>query len=144
VVTELWTPQVVTSHAVSPAGHNAETGGQIQSHIFRVHDPVTGKRHKFCVLADDETSQAHLEDMAAQAVDTWLTEIRQKDHKPAPNAGQRKEIGKILDEIRTNRIKRKESSNGKIYYSGLKGAKYGGHGNTGNGRRPVRGASPQG
>ena len=33
---------------------------------------------------------------------------------------QRKEIGKILDQIRTNQIKRKGSSNNKIYYNGLK------------------------
>ena len=33
---------------------------------------------------------------------------------------QRKEIGKILDQIRVNSIKRKNSSNNKIYYDGLK------------------------
>ena len=126
MVSEIWTPQEVTDRTVSPVGYNAETGGQIQQHTFRVHDPVTDKRHQFIVLVDDETSQAHLEDMVAQAVDTWLLEIRQRDHKPAPNVGQRKEIGQILEQIRVSRIKRRESTNNKIYYSGLEGATYGG------------------
>ena len=126
MVSEIWTPQAVTSHAVAPAGRNAETGGQIQQHTFQVHDPVTDKRHQFIVLVDDETSQAHLEDMVAQAVDTWLLEVRQRDHKPAPNVGQRKEIGQILEQIRVSRIKRRQSTNNKIYYPGLEGAGYGG------------------
>ena len=126
MVSEIWTPQAVTSHAVAPAGHNAETGGQIQSHIFRVHDPVTDKRHKFCVLVDDETSQAHLEDMVAQAVDSWLLEVRLKDHKPAPTTAQRKEIGQILEQIRVSKKKRRQSTNNKVYYPGLEGATYGG------------------
>lgn len=127
MLTELWTPSGVTGHSVAPVGRNAETGGAIQQHIFRVHDPVTGKKHKFCILADEDTSQAHLEDMASSAVDRWLTEVRQKDHKPAPTPEQRKEIGRILNDIRTNRMKRAESSTGRIYYSGLKGGRNGKH-----------------
>ena len=121
MISELWTPPGVTDHSVSSVGYNAETGGGIQQHVFQVHDPVTDKRHKFCVLADGDTSQEHLEDMVANAIDRWLSEVRQKDHKPAPTIEQRKEIGKILDEIRIHRLKRKESSNGQIYYSGLEG-----------------------
>ena len=108
MTTELWTPPGVTDHSVSPVGRNTETGGDIQQHTFKVHDPVTGKRHKFCVLVDNETSQAHLEDMVSSAVDRWITEVRQKDHKPAPTTEQRK-----------------ESSNGRIYYSGLEGGQNG-------------------
>ena len=127
MVSELWTPTGVTDYTVAPGGRNAETGGYVQQHIFQVHDPVTDKRHKFCVLADEDTSQAHLEDMVASAVDRWLTEVRQKDHKPAPTPEQRKEIGRILNDIRVSRLKRKESSNGRIYYSGLGGEHNGRH-----------------
>ena len=88
-----------------------------------MHDPVTGKRHKFCVLVDDDTSQAHLEDMVSSAVDKWLVEVRQKDYKPAPTAEQRKEIGRILNDIRLSRTKREQSSNGLIYYQGIKGGR---------------------
>lgn len=126
MVSEIWTPQAVTSHAVAPVGYNAETGGQIQQHTFQVHDPVTDKRHQFIVLVDDETSQAHLEDMVAQAVDSWLLEVRLKDHKPAPTTAQRKEIGQILEQIRVSKKKRRQSTNNKVYYPGLEGATYGG------------------
>ena len=121
MTTELWTPPGVTGHSVSSVGYNAETGGGIQQHVFQVHDPVTDKRHKFCVLADGDTSQAHLEDMVSNAVDSWLKEVRQKDHKPAPTPEQRKEIGKILNDIRKSRIRRKQSSTGVIHFTGLGG-----------------------
>ena len=42
MTTELWTPQVVTSHAVSPAGeYNVETGRQLEQYAFQAHDPET-------------------------------------------------------------------------------------------------------
>jgi hypothetical protein len=122
VVTELWTPAGVTDYSVAPAGRNAETGGQIESHLFQVKDPVTGKQNRFCVLTDENTSQAHLEDMVAQAVEKWLTEVRAESHKPPPTSEQRKEIGRILDDIRVYRAKRTQSSNGLIYYSGIGGS----------------------
>tara|TARA_Y100000310_G_scaffold331915_1_gene406450 strand:- start:1032 stop:1430 length:399 start_codon:yes stop_codon:yes gene_type:complete len=125
MTTELWTPPEVTDYTVSPVGYNAETGGLIGQHIFQVHDAVTDKRHKFCVLTDEYTSQAHLEDMVSSAVERWLVEVREKDHKPAPTPEQRKEIGKILDEIRVHRSKRSESTGGRMYYSGLKGVRNG-------------------
>jgi hypothetical protein len=118
MVSTLWTPPGATGYSVSSAGNNADTGGQVEAHIFRVKDPVTGRQNKFCILADGTTSQAHLEDMASQAVDNWLTEVRAENRKPAPTPEQRKEIGRILNDIRTHRLKRKESSNGRIYYRG--------------------------
>jgi hypothetical protein len=120
MVTELWTPQGITDHSVSPVGYNAETGSQIHQHIFQVHDPVTDKRHKFCILADDSTAQSHLEDMVSSAVESWLTEVRAKEHKPAPTPEQRKEIGRILNDIRTHNIKRRESSTGLLHFRGSK------------------------
>ena len=145
MITELWTPPDVTAHSVSPVGRNAETGGAIEQHTFRVHDPVTDKKHKFVILADDETSQAHLEDMVSSAVDNWLREVRQKDHKTAPTLGQRKEIGKILDDIRIRRIKRKESSTGVINFTNLGGVlKNGRHRNNGNGEGSIRGSASKG
>lgn len=120
MVTELWTPQGITDHSVSPAGYNAETGSQIHQHLFQVHDPVTNKRHKFCVITDEDTSQAHLEDMVSSAVDTWLTEIRAKEHKPSPTPEQRKEIGRILNDIKIHSMKRGESSTGRIHFRGSK------------------------
>ena len=118
--TELWTPPGVTHKRVIPVGYNYETGGQIFEYQFLVHDEVTNRKQQFRVLVDDETSKAHIEEMVGNAFDRWLTDVRMRHNKPAPTPEQRKEIGRILDQIRVNRNKRKESSNNKIYYKGLR------------------------
>ena len=118
--TELWTPQGVTHKRVVPVGYNYETGGQIFEYQFLVHDEVTNRKQQFRVLVDDQTSKAHIEEMVGNAFDRWLTDVRMRPNKPAPTPEQRKEIGKILEQIRVNRNKRKESSNNKIYYKGLR------------------------
>jgi hypothetical protein len=58
--------------------------------------------------------------MVGNAFESWLIDVRMKHSKPAPTPAQRKEIGKILEQIRVNSIKRKNSSNNKIYYNGLR------------------------
>ena len=118
--TELWTPPGVTHKRVIPVGYNYETGGQIFEYQFLVHDEVTNRKQQFRVLVDDQTSKAHIEEMVGNAFDRWLTDVRMRHNKPAPTPEQRKEIGRILDQIRVNRNKRKESSNNKIYYKGLR------------------------
>ena len=47
--------------------------------------------------------------------DLWRTLPKTKKQKE-----QKKEVGKILNEIRTHRLKRKESTTGKIYFGGTK------------------------
>ena len=118
--TELWTPPGVTQTRVAQVGRNAETGEKIYEYQFKVHDEVTGRRHQFRVLVDDDTSIAHIEEMVGNAMDRWLIDVRMRHAKPAPTPAQRKEIGKILEQIRVNSIKRKNSSNNKIYYNGLR------------------------
>ena len=117
--TELWTPPGVTHSRVIPVGFNAETGGTIYEYQFVVHDEVTNRKHQFRVLVDDDTSKAHIEEMVGNAMESWLIDVRMRHSKPAPTPEQRKEIGKILDQVRVNSIKRKGSSNNKIYYNGL-------------------------
>ncbi len=100
-------------------GYNGETGEAIYEYQFQVHDEVTDRRHDFRVLVDDTTSKAHIEEMVGNAFERWLIDVRMRHSKPAPTPEQRKEIGKILEQIRVNKIKRKNSSNNKIYYNGL-------------------------
>tara|TARA_R100000808_G_C2140181_1_gene147991 strand:+ start:810 stop:1187 length:378 start_codon:yes stop_codon:yes gene_type:complete len=118
--TELWTPHGVTHKGVTPVGYNYETGSPIFEYQFLVHDEVTNRKHQFKVLVDNETSKAHIEEMVGNAFDRWLLDVRMRHNKPAPTPEQRKEIGKILEQIRVSRNKRKESSNNKIYYKGLR------------------------
>ena len=101
-------------------GFNAETGGTIYEYQFVVHDEVTNRKHQFRVLADDDTSKAHIEEMVGNAMESWLVDVRMRHSKPAPTSEQRKEIGKILDQIRINTMKRRKSSNNRIYYNGLR------------------------
>ena len=117
---ELWTPQGVTHQRVAPVGFNQETGEPIYEYTFKVHDEVTNRKQQFRVLVDEETSRAHIEEMVGNAMESWLIDVRMKHSKPAPTPEQKKEIGKILNQIRTNNLKRKESSNNKLYYKGLR------------------------
>jgi len=117
---ELWTPKGVTHKRVTPVGFNQETGESIYEHTFIVHDEVTNRKQQFRVLVDNTTSKAHIEEMVANAMERWLIDVRIRHSKPAPTPEQKKEIGKILNQIRTNKIKRNGSSNNKIYYNGLR------------------------
>ena len=118
--TGLWLPPGVTHSQTLPVGRNAETGELIYEHRFRVYDEVTGRKHEFRVLVDDTTSRSHIEEMVGNAMESWLVDVRVKHSKPPPTPAQRKEIGKILDQIRKHAGKRSESSNNKIYYTGIK------------------------
>ena len=120
MTTELWTPTGVVSTGVTSVGRNTETGSQISKHSFRVHDEITGRKHEFQVLVDASTSQAQIEEMVGNAMESWLIDVRMRHNKPAPTPAQRKEIGKILDDIRVKGIKRRASSNNRIYYNGLR------------------------
>jgi hypothetical protein len=71
------------------------------------------------IPADPTISQAHIEDMAAQALETFLIECRVTDGKKKPTATQKREIGKQLKEFREYALKRRESTNNRIYYRGI-------------------------
>jgi hypothetical protein len=118
VVTELWTPQGSTLVGSTAGGRNAETGASIVVHTFRFHDKETGRSTIVKVPADPSISQAHIEDMAAQSLENWLGEIRAKGRKRKPTPEQRKEIGRALNEFRTYSRRRRQSSNGILYYRG--------------------------
>ena len=118
--TGLWLPPGVAHSQTSPVGRNAETGGLIYEYLFRVHDEVTGRKSDFRVIVDDTMSMAHIEEMVGNAMESWLVEVRIKHSKPPPTPAQRKEIGEILEQIRKHARKRRESSNNKIYYAGIK------------------------
>ena len=116
---ELWTPQGSTYVGGEDTGYNGETGVSIVVHTFESHDPVTGRSQVVKIPADPTISQAHIEDMAAQALETFLIECRVKDSKKKPTVAERKEIGKQLEEFKEYALKRRESTNNRIYYRGV-------------------------
>ena len=116
---ELWTPQGSTYVGGDTAGTNAETGVSIVVHTFQFKDPETGRSQVVKIPADPDISKAHIEDMAAQALENFLIECRVKDKKKPITAEQRKQIGKQLEEFRRYAEKRRESTNNRIYYRGV-------------------------
>ena len=117
---ELWTPQgsALTSSIIG--GNNAETGESITIHTFHFHDKETGRRSVVKIPADSTMSQAHIEDMAAQSFESWLLEVKLKGKVNKPTTEQRKEVGKAIREFREYAAKRRESTNNKVYYKGVK------------------------
>ena len=116
---ELWTPEGSTYVGGEDTGYNGETGVSIVVHTFQFHDPVTGRSQVVKIPADPTISQSHIEDMAAQALETFLIECRVTDGKKKPTAAQKRDIGKQLEEFREYAEKRRESTNNRIYYRGI-------------------------
>ena len=113
---DLWTPQDVSVGGLVVLGHNVETARKVIMHKFHFKDKQTGRETMVPVLADLDTSQAQIEDMAAQAFENWITEVRSGERKRAPTPEEKKDIGKALDDFRKHLIKRKQSTSGRIYF----------------------------
>ena len=116
---ELWTPQGSTYVGGEDTGYNGETGVSIVVHTFQFKDPVTGRAQVVKIPADPDISPSHIEDMAAQALETFLLECRGLNSKKKPTVKERKEIGKQLKEFKEYAEKRRESTNNRIYYRGI-------------------------
>ena len=120
---ELWTPAGAAYNGIVPVGRNAETGSRIVTHQLRVEAKDRfGKVHKqiIRVLADDETSQAEIEDMMGHAAESFVAEVREKYTKRPPTADERKQIGKALNDFLKHRTKRRASSSNRIYFRGIR------------------------
>ena len=116
---DLWTPQGSKLTSTSTAGFNKETGESISLYTFSFSDPVTGRSTTAIIPADPSMSAAHIEDMAAHGLEKWLEDIRFNEKGKKPTLEERKEIGKTMREFKKYAEKRRESSNQKIYYSGV-------------------------
>jgi hypothetical protein len=75
--------------------------------------------HNVPYIPNDPYSANAIETMIGEAHETWLTRVREQGKKKAMNKEQKKEVGKILNEIRTNKLKRSENTTGKIYFGGI-------------------------
>ena len=119
MIQELWTPSGADHFGAAPVGRNAETGGEIVTHRFMLKaKDKFGKEHKMRVqiLADDTTSKAHLEEMMGNCAEKFMEEVRTKHDKRPPTPSEKKDIGKALDQLRIQALKRRQSTNGKVYY----------------------------
>ena len=96
--------------------------GSIKSLSFSFYDSVTERRsvlHNVPYIPGDPYSANAIETMIGEAHETWLAKVRQQGKKKVMTVDQKKQAGKILNEIRTNKLKRQESTTGKIYFEGI-------------------------
>ena len=119
MVTDLWTPAGTAYKGAVPVGYNVETGSGIVVHtvMLKAKDKF-GKEHKMQVqvLADRDTSQAHVEDMMGNAAEKFVQEVREKYDKRPATAEERKEAGKALNDFLQHRTKRRDSTSNKLYF----------------------------
>jgi hypothetical protein len=106
-----------------------QTVGKFKLLSFRFYDSVTGRRSVPEIIpylpnqrnGGSIYSANAIETMIGEAHETWLTQVRaQGKMKPKMTVQERKDAGKVLNEIRTSKLKRTESSTGKIYFGGTK------------------------
>ncbi len=116
---ELWTPAGVDYRGTAPAATSKETGLLIELCTFEFkYTDQFGVKHSTQVIIprDSSMSKAHVEDLAAQSYENFLIECKQKYTKRPPNAKEKRDIGKALEEFRRSLRKRNQSTNKKIYY----------------------------
>ena len=98
--------------------------GSIKSLSFSFYDSVTQRRavlHNVPFTPHDPYSKNMIETMIGEAHETFVKEVRaQGKKKPKMTVQERKDAGKVLNEIRISKLKRAESSTGKLYLGGTK------------------------
>ena len=112
----LWVPEGSAVEMPYVAGPEADSGKQVVVHRFRFHDPRTGRSQVCHVPAHPDAAPAEIEDMAAEAFESFLREVRGLSplHNPTPE--QRKEIGAAIREFREYAAKRRQSATNRIYF----------------------------
>ena len=112
----LWVPEGSAVEMPYVAGPDSDSGKQVIVHRFRFHDPRTGRSQICHVPAHPDAAPAEIEDMAAQAFESFLREVRGLGPLQRHTPEQRKEIGAAIREFREYAAKRRQSATNKIYF----------------------------
>ena len=127
---ELWTPDgvdYVQSWEPVP-GFVSEEGERVFKHEFRLS--FKGETQMFGVMAEESTSDAQIEDMAAKVSETTAKQIierlQRRGSKLIPeelakkgNWDVRRELASVWRDYIGSAKRRAASTTGKIYYSGI-------------------------
>ena len=114
----LWTPDGLANTAIDDIVVRRQNEvATAMTFTFEFH--YQGKAHKVQVVAESDVSRAQVEDSAAKIAEKWMAEIDEKEYKRPPTEDERKQIGKSMNEFLQHARRRRESSNGKIYYPGV-------------------------
>ena len=112
----LWVPEGTAVEMPYVAGPDADTGRGVVVHRFRFHDPRTGRSQICHVPAHPDAASSEIEDMAAEAFESFLTDARRLGPLQRHSPEQRKEIGAAIREFREYAAKRRQSATNKIYF----------------------------
>ena len=112
----LWVPEGTAVEMPYVAGPDADTGRGVVVHRFRFHDPRTGRSQICHVPAHPDAAPSEIEDMAAEAFESFLTDARRLGPLQRHSPEQRKEIGAAIREFREYAAKRRQSATNKIYF----------------------------
>ena len=112
----LWVPEGTAVEMPYVAGPDADTGRGVVVHRFRFHDPRTGRSQICHVPAHPDAAPSEIEDMAAEAFESFLREVRGLGPLQRHTPEQRKEIGAAIREFREYAAKRRQSATNKIYF----------------------------
>ena len=112
----LWVPEGTAVEMPYVAGPDADTGKQVVVHRFRFHDSRTGRSQVCHVPAHPDAAPSEIEDMAAEAFESFLREVRGLGPLQRHTPEQRKEIGAAIREFREYAAKRRQSATNKIYF----------------------------
>ena len=112
----LWVPEGSAVEMPYVAGPEADTGKSVVVHRFRFHDPRTGRSQICHVPAHPDAAPSEIEDMAAEAFESFLRDVRGLGPLRSPTPEQRKEIGASIREFREYAAKRRQSAMNRIYF----------------------------
>ncbi|MYB48706.1 MAG: hypothetical protein F4X72_05470 [Dehalococcoidia bacterium] len=112
----LWVPEGSAVEMPYVVGPEADTGKSVVVHRFRFHDPRTGRSQVCHVPAHPDAAPAEIEDMAAEAFESFLTDTRGLGPLQSHTPEQRKEIGASIREFREYAARRRRSGMNRIYF----------------------------
>ena len=112
-------PNGAVHNATAPLGLSVETARPIIHHRFTLRGKDRwGVTHeeKVTIVQHPDEGQAELDQKIGEATESFQTKLREGYEKRPPTPSEKKEIGKILDQIRIARNRRQNSSNNLIYF----------------------------
>ena len=115
----IWVPDGAVHNATAPLGLSVDTARPIIHHRFTLRGKDRwGVTHeeKVIVVQHPDEGQPELDQKIGEATESFQTKLRDRYEKRPPTIAEKKEIGKIMDQLRLASRRRKESTNNLIYY----------------------------
>ena len=113
----VWTPPGAAQLPPVLIGKGVKTleGKWIFNRKITFTNPRNNRTQDVCIL-DNELSDDAVATMVGEAWESFLLETDHLPAKPVFTIPQRQEIGRAIRHVREQSAKRRESTNGKIYY----------------------------